>query len=402
MDLLYLSHCLPGAPDKGDKIRAYHQLHFLAASHRVHLVCFARSRAEAGGTRDLLRRCASVYVEPLRPAAALVRAALRFAAGGCLTESFYASGRMRRYVRELARQTRLSAVLAYSTPMAQYAPPGLPLLLDMCDVDSEKFRQYASMRPAGPLYTVEAARLRRLEVETAGRARCTVLVTNPERELLESLAGGARVRCAPNGIDGEYFDPQRAGRLPELEGRRFLVFIGALDYYPNVEGVRWFAARVLPRLRRRDPSLEFWIVGRNPARAVRALSNPEEGITVAANPVDVRPYLAASAAVAAPLHLARGIQNKVLEALAMGKRVFASTAICRTFGRDLPAGIVPCNSEGEFADAVAREPLTAWACDAAIRREACEQFSWPRTLALLEAELLGIRAKLPDSAASML
>lgn len=386
MDLAYISHCVPDAPDKGEKIRAYHEFRHLAARHRVHLVCFARTRAEVEAARRLGTHCASLYVERLHPGLALARAALHFAAGGCLTAAFYASPGMHRRVRELAAHAHLSAALVYSSAMAPYAPAGVPLVLDMCDVDSEKFSQYARMRRPGFLYAAEARRLRELEAASAARARCTILIAEPEKEILQNIAPGARIMYLENGVDSDFFDPARVPPLSALEGRSFLIFTGALHYYPNAEAADWFARRVFPELRRRHPALEFVIAGRTPVNSVRRLA-ALDGVTVVANPPDVRPYLAAAAAVVAPLRLARGLQNKVLEALAMGKRVFAAPAVCRTFGKRLPAGVTACGSESAFVESILRQPLVPAAFDAAIRQDCCGRFSWPRTLDLLSAEL---------------
>jgi sugar transferase (PEP-CTERM/EpsH1 system associated) len=381
MDLLYLSHCVPNPPDKGEKIRAHHILHALAAAgHRVHLAAFARRPSDLAAARELAPACASVHVEPLSRGA-LPRAAWKFLTGGCLTTAYFDSRTLRAYIDGLARTVPLAASLVYTAAMAQYAPPDLPLLLDMTDVDSEKWLQYSRMRPGGPLYALEGRRLRRFEIAAARRARCTFLATEAERALLDAIAPGAVTATLENGVDFDFFDPARVEPLPELQGRRYLVFIGVMDYYPNIDAVRWFASEVLPQLRRRDPGLEFLIVGRSPARAVRRLHGTG-GVTVTGGVPDVRPYLAAARAVVAPLRLARGIQNKVLEALAMDKPVLASPEICRTFGPRLPNGVIECRSPEDY-----------WFSGPSshIRQSALRHFSWDLT-PLLEAVGPGVPA----------
>jgi sugar transferase (PEP-CTERM/EpsH1 system associated) len=270
--------------------------------------------------------------------------------------------------------------------MAPYAPASVPILLDMVDVDSEKWLQYARSRTPGFAYATEARRLRRLEAFWAIKAGLTVLTTENEAALLRRLAPEASIASMENGVDGEYFDGASRPLTPDERGHKFVAFVGSMDYPPNIEAALWFAERVLPELRRRDPSLEFFVIGRNPAKALlKAAKNG--GMRITGGVPDIRPYLASARAIVTPLHLARGIQNKVLEALAMGRPVFASDAVCRTFGAALPAGVFRCAGEREFIENVSaaceREP----ARDDTIRAEACRRFSWPRNLESLAGHL---------------
>jgi len=376
-DLLFLSHCVPNPPDKGEKIRAFHEVAWLASRFRVHLVCFARTEDEVRAAHQLADRCASVYVKRLSPRLALLHAAVRFALGDCLNMAFYWSAPMKAHVDSVARQVPLAATLAYSAVMAPYAPRRLPLLFDMLDVDSEKWLQYAQSRWPGFLFRLEAHRLRRWETFWSTTAQCTVLTTANEEALLRSFAPQARTCFMENGVDCEYFDGVERPLPASLEGRRFVVFVGTMDYHPNIQAAQWFATRVLPGLRREDAGLEFLIVGRNPTKDVRDLDRLD-GVTVLADVPDTRPYLAHARAIAVPLHLARGIQNKVLEALAMGRRVFASTAVCTTFGESLPAGVFCCASAPEFIDQVSEACKLEPHCDAEIRAAACLRFSWQK------------------------
>jgi sugar transferase (PEP-CTERM/EpsH1 system associated) len=384
MDLLFLCHCVPNPPDKGEKIRAHQEVLRLGRRHRVHLVCFARSAAEGEAARALESICASVHATPLFFPAALARAFGRFALGGCLTTSLYGSGAVRRRVAEIASAAPLSAAVVFSSAMAQYAPAGLPLVLDMVDVDSEKWFQYGAERFPGFVYRTEGRRLRRIEAAASRVARRSILATRKEEALLRSFAGGAATAAMENGVDLDYFDPERSPSLGALEGRKGLAFVGAMDYYPNAAAAVRFAADVFPALRALDPELEFWIVGRNPDRAVRRLARLP-GVTVTGSVPDVRPYLKAARLAVAPLGIARGIQNKVLEALAMGKPVLASPAVCETFG-EAPAGVIRCASTADYVAAAGAR------ADASIREAARVRFSWQNNLGLLEEEVLAAEA----------
>ena len=384
MNLLFLSHCVPNPPDKGEKIRAFHELNSLCRQHRVHLACFARSERELDDARRLADRCASVYVEALSPLRSLARAAVRFAAGRSLTASYHQSRRMRRHVESL-RALPLDASIVYSTVVAPYAPPEIPMLLDFVDVDSEKWLQYAATRRWGPLYGMEGRRLRRLESRFAMASARAFLTTAQEAGILRGFCPAAPVTPMCNGVDFEYFDPYRSPRLPELAGRRFAAFLGAMDYYPNAEAACWFATEVMPEIRRADPDFEFLVVGRNPGGPVRRLA-ALPGVSVTGAVPDVRPYLAAAQALAAPLRIARGVQNKVLEALAMGKRVLASPQVCLSLGELLPPGIVRCAGTRDYLRAALQGAAPAGEA-ARIRASAERRFSWDVNLRILSDEI---------------
>lgn len=378
MEILYLSHCVPNPPNKGEKIRAHYEVTQLARGHRLHLCCFARNEAEVADAEKLRDICASLYVEVL-PSLALPRALARFACGGCLNTAFYRSPRMPAHVERLAREVRLSAAVAYSAVMGPFAPRGIPLLFDSVDVDSEKWFQYAAVRRPSFLYALEARRMRALEVRLGQEARCTFLSTAAELVLYQSFAPGVRTKRMENGVDFDYFAPQPAPA--DLAGRRAAGFIGAMDYYPNVDAACWFANEVFPQLRRKIAGFEFWIVGRNPTKAVRKLARIP-GITVTRAVPDIRPYIAAASSIVVPLRIARGIQNKVLEPLAMGKPVLVSPAVARTFAPDIPVGITPCESGCDYLQSILSPPVHK-----SIRESAIQRFSWKSNISALEEEL---------------
>jgi sugar transferase (PEP-CTERM/EpsH1 system associated) len=382
MDILFLSHCVPHPPDKGERIRAFHEIRHLAREHRVHLACLARNAREMRHVEAMRECCASVEAVRLQPAWALARAAVRFAAGACLTTAYYGSRALTRRVSALARRVPLDAAVIYSAAMAPYCPPGLPAILDLVDVDSEKYLAYAKMRRAGMLYGIEGHRLRGLERRFAERAVCALLATPHEVRIFAQFAPRERALPMENGVDFAFFDPAAAPTDRNLQGRRYAVFVGVMDYFPNADAVVWFADRVLPALRESDSGLEFLVVGRNPAPAVRALAG-RPGIQVIGAVPDVRPYLRGAVAAVAPLRIARGMQNKVLEALAMGLPVLASRAVCQTLD-PLPAGVVPCDSEPDYVRAFR---AGAGVPPAAIRAAAERRFSWDRNMQVLSNEL---------------
>lgn len=384
MDLLYLSHCAPFPPDKGEKFRAHFESRYLARKHKVHLVCFARNPSEVNTTLAASGSFASVHVELLPQRLALAKAAIRFAAGGCLNIHFYSSSRLRQQVEQLARRVRFAGAVVYSAVMVPYVPADLPYVLDMQDVDSEKWFQYGRSRWPGFLFAMEARRLRKMEVQLARPASRTFFTTRQEELLFRSFAGeNPRTATMENAVDFDHFNPAAAPQLAGLRGRRYLVFIGTMDYFPNADAVCWFARSVFGELRTRDPSLEFFIVGRNPTRQVAALGKVPN-ITVTGAVPDPRPYLRDALAFVAPMRVARGIQTKVLEAIAMAKWTLASPGVCKSFGEDLPTGIIPCATPADYGAALAQglSPL-----EPAIREQGRRRFSWDPNLKMFAEEV---------------
>ncbi|HEV2844183.1 MAG TPA: glycosyltransferase, partial [Thermoanaerobaculia bacterium] len=232
-----------------------------------------------------------------------------------LTLSFFDSAELKARLRELARRERFDVQMVFCSAMAPYAElmPDVPAVLDMVDVDSAKWAQYAHFAPLPlrPVYALEARRLRRYEASLAGRFRRIFLATGNETRLYKSSAPAARAVTVLNGVDVDFFQPMD---LPK-SAHPSLVFTGQMDYFANVDGVVHFTKNVFPRLRQRFPNLEFVIVGRSPAPAVRDLDEIP-GVQVTGAVGDVRPFLARAWAMVAPLRIAQGVQNKALEAIA--------------------------------------------------------------------------------------
>ncbi len=330
MKLLFLAHRIPYPPNKGDKIRSYHELRALAErGHEVHLLAFADDLNDLNYQVDLARWCAAVEIVPLRRAWAGLRAAANLLTPRPLSLGYFASLKMRQLVRRALAMQNFDAVFVYSSTMAQYVPRELDsrTVIDLVDIDSEKWRDYAG-RTSGLqswLYRLEWQRLRRYEYELVARFPSTVVSTAREAALLDRLdefTRRARVRVVTNGVDLDYFQP--AERQPDPHSPR-LVFIGALDYYANVDGARYFAEEVFPLIRARESRAQFFIIGGNPTAAVRRLGR-QPGVTVTGYVEDVRPYLHGATACVVPLRIARGVQNKMLEAMAAGKAVIATPA----------------------------------------------------------------------------
>jgi sugar transferase (PEP-CTERM/EpsH1 system associated) len=331
--LLMLVHRVPYPPNRGDRIRSYHLLRHLAAEYDVHLATLCDEPVSSDAVEALKSICRRVEIASVTGSARWLRAAWSLARGFTATEGLFRSPRLADVVRRWASQTRFDAALVFCSSMLQYLDcaelGSVRAVVDLVDVDSQKWFDYAD-RGSGAkrwLFRLEGRRLRKLEQRAIDRATAVTLVSEAEAELFRRVCPNDKTVAIPNGVDLDYFRPQNDGTRPWIplppNDRTNLVFIGALDYRANIDGITWFASEVWPLLRREMPQLTLGLVGRNPAPAVRKLADIA-GIRVFGTVPDVRPFLAAADLVIAPLRIARGIQNKVLEAMAMGKPVICS------------------------------------------------------------------------------
>ncbi len=382
-DILFLAHRVPYPPDRGDKVRSHHVLRHLSGLGRVHLATFADDPRDMGHEDALGQWCAGVKV--LRRSKGNARAAIEaLARGRTVSEAAFDSAAMRATVAELLAARRYAAVYVYSGQMAQYLPADLPFVMDFVDMDSAKFASYAD-DATGPMRWMmrrEAAKLAAVEAKVAGLARASLLVSEAEAALFRRTSGADRVVAIENGIDMAFFDP--AGVVPVDAAGPLIVFTGQMDYRPNVEAVRWFVGEVLPLI----PQARFAIVGRSPTAAVRALAG--ERVVVTGEVADVRGWIAAAAVVVAPLLLARGIQNKVLEAMAMARPVVASVAAAEGIDHQgtIRVGDDPEGFAREIGEVLA-DPVAADAMGQAARARTIARYGWDARLAPL-AGLLGL------------
>ncbi len=321
-DVLFLVHRVPYPPDKGERIRSFHMLRFLARRCKIHLACLADEPVAPGSIAVLKNLCERLAIVPVGRMRWL-RALTALATGKSASVAAFASPPLDQIITGWAKETRFHAALASSSSMVPYlrlpALAEIPAVVDLIDLDSQKWLDYAaaSWGPRRWLYTAEGTRLRRFERGIASWARGLTLVSEAEADLYRQHCGPGPVYAVVNGVDLDYF--QQAAPVSEPT----CVFVGALDYRPNVEGACWFCQEVWPAIHKARPGARLSLVGRKPVAAVRRLGEIA-GVSVVGQVPDVRPYLAAAAVVVVPLRIARGIQNKVLEALAMGRPTVAS------------------------------------------------------------------------------
>jgi sugar transferase (PEP-CTERM/EpsH1 system associated) len=387
--ILFLTHRLPYAPNRGDRVRAFHLLRSLATWARVDLVSLAHDAEEATHVRDLERLASSVTIGRVSHLRNRARAALALPTSTPTTHTLLGAPGLRAAVETVAVKAPPDLVFCYCTgigPMTAIpAIADAPLVLDMVDVDSAKWATLSASAPwpRSWIYAREARVLGAYESRLAMRARCTLVVTSRERDALHALAPSARVEIVPNGVD--------SARLTDVgnvqRGDDHVVFCGVMNYAPNVEGVLWFVRTIWPEVRKRRPNARFTIVGSDPTPAVEALA-AEPGVEVTRAVADVRPFLWRATISVAPLLTARGVQNKVLEAVAAGLPAIVTPAVAE----GLPTEVAPACFTAADASSFAQTVVNLLGLVPAERAEIVararvSELSWDRRLAPLEAIL---------------
>ena len=392
--LLFLAHRIPFPPNKGDKIRSWHALEHLASRFRLHLGCLVDDPADWQHVERLQALCASSCFVPLHPVLGRLASLRALLTGDALSIAYFQRRRLRRWVESVHAAERIDLQYIFCSAMAPYAGLGRldrpASIVDFVDVDSAKWAQYAGMRrgPRRWIYQREARTLGQAERLIAAQADLGLFATPEETDLFRRQWPSLRapLRAWANGVDTDHFDPAArvvaAAASPFAPGGPVLLFTGAMDYWANIDAVTWFADQVMPGLRRRRPDIRFCIAGSRPAPQVQRLA-ARPGIQVTGFVEDLRPCLRHAAAVVAPLRVARGIQNKVLEAMAMAAPTIVSpgalTGIAATPGTHLQVADAP-EHWVEQTLALLRAPDKAADLGANARRLVVTEHSWMHRL----------------------
>ena len=356
MKILYLAHRIPYPPNKGDKIRSFNHVKYLAARHELDLICLVDDPEDLSGEKVLRSLCRRFYLCEYNQFQAKLKGLLSLMKGGSISAGYFYKTAVQHVFDQWLSDRDYDAIICFSSPMAEYLfrSNGLALnkrsstskcpqlIMDFCDVDSDKWQQYAENAkfPLDKVYRLENKRLASYEKKIYHTFDHSLLVSEKEKELFGRVCSNTdRITVVRNGVDFKYFDPcgsnekvsgltGHANLTPESanshEVSPTIVFTGAMDYHANVDGVCWFCRKVLPRLQEKFPNLKFLIVGSKPAAAVQNL-NRLPGVKVTGFVDDIRDYYRQADICVVPLRLARGVQNKVLEAMAMGKAVVTTS-----------------------------------------------------------------------------
>jgi len=392
MKILFLCHRLPYPPKRGGKIRPFNMIRHLGRHHEVTVATVARSAAELAEGQELRGYCHELHVERIPAFAAWGRFGLYTASSYPATFGYFYSPALARTVRGLLESRGFEAILVHCSSMGPYVARhrGCRKILDYGDADSEKWLEYARSAafPLSVGFRLEGRKVRRYERWLAeGFDACSVNAPR-EREVLGQYVQKP-IHVFPNGVDLEYFRPRRDGAAVTATSR--VVFTGNMSYKPNVEAVSDFVSHVLPRIWERRPETEFYIVGMDPSPSVRRLADGRR-IVVSGRVDDVRPYFDGATVAVAPLRIARGLQNKVLEAMAMRLPVVASPAAFNGINAEAGRDLLVADDPESFSRAVlslldepARRERFAEAARACVERN----HDWTRILGGLERLVTG-------------
>jgi len=392
MKILFLCHRMPYPPERGGKIRPFNMIRHLARSHEVTVATLARTPQERADGQELRRYCDDLHVGRLSGFGAWARFGLFGLTGRPATFGYFYSPALYRTVQRLLATRGFDAILVHCSSMGPYVAghSGCRKVMDFGDADSEKWLEYSQTAPV-PLswaFRAEGNRVRAAERRLGEQFDAGSVNTPRERDVLAAYVRYP-ISVIPNGVDLEYFQSSRRAGPGYIPNR--LVFTGNMSYRPNVDAVQHFAAEVLPRIRREIPDVQLCIVGMDPSAAVRRLADGDR-VVVTGRVDDVRPYFDSAAVAIAPLRVARGLQNKVLEAMAMRVPVVASPAafagISAVAGRDL----VVASQPEEFSNAVVtllRDPAARERFAAAGRSCVETNHNWSQLLERLEDLVAG-------------
>jgi sugar transferase (PEP-CTERM/EpsH1 system associated) len=352
MRLLFVSQRVPYPPNRGDKIATYHQIRHLTRKHDVVVACLAENREDLENVKELAPMVASVDAVPLSPQRARIRALGCLASSVPLTVAYFNEPELHRRVADLMARRAIDAVIVYSSGVAQFVEryQEVPRIMHFGDLDSLKWEQYASKShpPMRWVYQSEYRRMLDYECRLANRFSHSVVHTRSELQDFQRLIPGAPVSCIGNGVDLNYFQPMGLARKTNS-----LIFTGVMDYFPNVEGVVWFCREVFPIIKVKIPNVSFVICGARPNAAVRRLGRMP-GVVVTGKVPDIRTYLDRASVGVVPLRIARGIQNKLLEGMAMGLPIVSTTVAFLGVEAIESRDLLVADTAPDFAAAVVR------------------------------------------------
>lgn len=389
LNVLFLTHRLPYAPNRGDRVRAYYLLRLLHQYARVTVVSLVHDEDEARQAGTLAAVASAVHVVQVPRLRNLARTALGLLSHRPSTHAMLDAPTLAEVIATAAKAARPDVVVAYCSGMARlgFLPilRDVPMILDMVDVDSAKWADLAHVTgwPLSWIYRREARTLRAFEAVAAEHAVASMVVTERERDTLRDIAPASRIEVVPNGIDVESLRP----RTPPPASSD-VVFCGVMNYPPNEQAAVLLAREVWPAVRRRHPSATLSLVGSHPTRRVLDLRDDRQGIAVTGAVPDVRPFLWRAAVAAAPLRTARGIQNKVLEAVAAG----LPTVVTPNIFASLPATIRQACRTGESSAELAHAIIALLDLSAEDRRAIATRadvatLTWDRQLSLVPSLL---------------
>lgn len=399
--LLYLCHRIPFPPNKGDKIRSFNILKKLSENYDIHLGCFIDDPFDKKYAGDLIKHCCTVFYLDQNKIMAKVKGLKAFVTNKPITLPYYFDKRMREWVNTMITQHRINKVFVFSSSMAQYCQneinshnvvvdfSTLIRVIDFVDVDSDKWRQYAESKKglAKWAFNREHRLLAKVENEICQQFDYSLFVSSDEAELFRQRQPRERqnkVYGVLNGVDTTFFDPlakfSDEALVPKVD---FIAFTGAMDYWANIDAVLWFVEKIWPTILLKKPQAQFIIVGGNPSADVKKLAR-QQGVIVTGRVNDIRPFITKAQCVVAPIRIARGIQNKVLEAMSLNKAIILTSMAMEGINAPDSDGIHILDEPHSFAEQCIAYLSDKKAKEKNNREWILTQFTWKQTLQSLE------------------
>lgn len=386
MNVLFVCHRVPWPPKRGGKIRPFNIIrHLHEQGHRVTVASLARTAGELAEARDLGKHCTETLVEVIPNTRAFPQMVARLPTPAPSSFGYFWSPRLARRIAAAAAATKFDLIFVHCSSVASYVDRiTAPLrIMDFGDMDSQKWREYAGHRafPLSAGYWLEAVKLERRERLIAGSFDLSTCTTRAELESLRALGATGPSDWFPNGVDAQFFAPDDTPYEPDL-----IAFVGRMDYYPNQQGVTGFCRDILPALRSRRPGVRFAIVGADPPESIRALGKLP-GVTVTGSVPDVRPHVRRAALTVAPLAIARGTQNKILESMAMGVPVVCSREASGGVDAVLGEHLLVASNPSQWIEAIAGilgDPAIRQRLSAAGRDRVLSHHSWAASMCRLD------------------
>jgi len=381
MNILYLAHRIPFPPNKGDKIRSYHQIQYLSKSHDIYLACLVDDVEDLQYVDELKKYCRVVEAVNEPYLKRVWRTGVALVSGQALTVGAFYSHKLQQKIEAILQSVKIDRIIVFSSPMAKYVRQvnSTPKLMDFVDVDSEKWREYSVYQkfPLSLLYRLEAYRLGCYEKAIAEEFEQSVFISVEEANVFRRRVKDCPVRVVPNGVDMEFFQPHRCAET-QVSPNGTIVFTAAMDYFPNIDAAQFFCRDIFPRICELFPQVRFDIVGRKPNPKVLRLARLGH-VNVTGTVPDVRPYLETASVAVVPLRIARGVQNKILEAMAMGLPVVGTSNAFQGISVCQENGIRIADDPIQFADAVVNflhDPFLRSACGIRAREFVKKCGSW--------------------------
>ncbi|MBW8191642.1 TIGR03087 family PEP-CTERM/XrtA system glycosyltransferase [Neiella marina] len=361
--LLYLCHRIPFPPNKGDKIRSFNQLAYLSKKFDVYLGCFVDEPSDMAYTKELSQYVKGMYVQPLNKRHATFRGVMKMGRSNPITLPYYFDPKMAQWVNNTIANFSIRNILVYCSSMAQYVDSPqyqkLNRVVDFVDLDSDKWRQYAKSQtfPKSWVYNREFRTLLAYEQKLTEQFNASVFISSNEVDLfcqLSNISSHSRIHAVSNGVDLAFFDPQLVSSSSRTNTAPTVVFTGAMDYWANIDAVRWFVKHVWPYVTKQIKDARLLVVGSNPSDKIREL-DAFPNIEVTGKVDDIRSYIQSGWVSIAPMRIARGVQNKVLEAMAMEIPVVATSLAMEGLVTTTGCNVAIEDNEESFANAVVEQ-----------------------------------------------